>query len=289
MAHYGTTFQANNIAKEGLVVYGVSKYPIEQRSERWMQQDYLQFVSIDPGEQNLAMRIERKYFGGRSIPILYIKEALGIPGKGSGLCDIFSNLRDLFDRFRDMFLESHIFIVEKQVKKNKELLIEIGQSIIMYFTILLADSPLIPYFVRMDSNIKYDHTHPLGRRRNLTRLDLKKWAAAEAIRLFTRDGDQFSIDVMNKHKSKQDDLGDVKLQIEAICKIRGLDFSKPKSYDFGFTLPEASFNNLDISPSSAADAAAAGGLQLNNIPSQPRTSTNNEGPILSLNIHGFNF
>lgn len=278
MANYGNSFKHNNVSKDGLTEYGISRIPIEERERRWTQ-DYRQFVSIDPGEKNLAMRIERKYYAGRSIPILYIKQAIGIPGKGSGLCDIYSNLRDLFDRFKDMFLESHYFIIEKQVKCNKELLIEIGQSIIMYFTILLADAPLIPHLIRMDSSVKYNHTHPLGARRNMTKQDIKKWSAAEAIRLFTLDGDQFSIDVMNANKSKQDDLGDVKLQIEAYCKMKNLDFSKPKSYDFGLTMNGTSFNYVD-------PILVSTNLQLTNTPTRPETLSS--APVLSININGFN-
>ena len=239
-------FTYDNNDKNGLTEYSFSNKSLDTRSITW-NQDYRQFVSIDPGEKNIAMRIEKKYFDGRTEPIVYIKENINIDNKGSGMCSVFENLYKFLDQYYPYYLESHFFIIEKQLKCNKETIIEIAQSIIMYFIIKLRDSILVPHIIKMDAKIKYHKMHPKGANHELISKKLKAWGVEEAKRLFIESGDTDSLKILDTH-SKKDDLADVKLQIEAFCKIKGLIFNSTKNQtlNINIDLSSLSLNSIQF-------------------------------------------
>ena len=49
-------------------------HSIPKKFRKW-DQDYIQLISIDPGQVNFAFRIERRYHSGKIIPIAFWKQA----------------------------------------------------------------------------------------------------------------------------------------------------------------------------------------------------------------------
>lgn len=193
-------------------------HSIPKKNRNW-NQDYVQFVSIDPGQMNFAFRIERRYYDGRIVPIAFWKEAF----KSNTYQKIFARLEE----FEAEYLNTHIILIEKQPPRNMTIN-RIMQHALTYFMTKTKDYPLLPEINEVQPHLKGNE---LGCRPDE---NLKKWAAKKARELLHIRGDDWSINVMDywldkshpKGQKKDDDLADTIVMIEAYCKKKGFPLTK---------------------------------------------------------------
>lgn len=197
-------------------------------------------ISIDPGSVNLGIRIEERYTSGWIIPIYYHKWSLRKKGSGSKHDVDFTrrNLAMKLEEIDEMVQDSHIVLIERQLKKNYECT-RLMESLITYFVIKLKDNPNYPLIYTIDPKLK---GRLLGARPGMKKADLKKWAAVKAKQLLKMRQDDWSFHILDQ-ASKDDDYGDIVCQIEAyfIHEDTGLETRKMKKSD-NLTHPDNSKN-----------------------------------------------
>lgn len=196
----------------------------EARHRAWTQ-DYHQVVSMDPAYKNLAFRVERRYFDGRIIPLVFERVDL-TSGVASDAAEfrstVFDNLTLFLDRFADLWHQCHIVIIERQLPENYKA-VRISQHALSYFLFRMADSPLIPLIAEIEPTLK---SRQLQAPRGLNKDQIKDWSVTKAKYLLTCRNDQASLGIMEKNRKKPDDLADTICQIEAVFDLWGLPTTK---------------------------------------------------------------
>lgn len=182
-------------------------------------QDFYQFVSIDPASKNYAIRIERRYHSGHIVTLAFDKvDVRGYTDESTMICQTYSNITALLDRYSSMYADCHFIVVEKQMPHNYRAL-RIAQHTLTYFLVRLGSCPIIPVVIELDPQLK---GRQLGAARDLNQNQLKAWAVGKARDLFHLSHDLASLKVMDQYRTKQDDLADTKCMIEALCSLWGL-------------------------------------------------------------------
>lgn len=220
--------KSNRPDKAAYTIY----YPhSSNREEREWTEDYLQFVSIDPGVETFSLRVERRYDDG--VIHTYAMDRVAImdkPGESKEPGDpneTFNNLSNLLEKYLELFQASHIFLIEKQLPENYWPL-RVSQHAMSWLLIKLKDNPLLPDIIELDSKLK---GRMLGAPKNVNSKGLKQWAKEEAMRLLELREDDNCIELLEKYRAydksrkrvaKLDDLCDTIVQIEAFCKYEGL-------------------------------------------------------------------
>ena len=218
MSHFGLRIsKTESPDKTPYTVY----YPhTVQVSERKWNQPYYQVVSIDPARKNYAMRIERRYNNGWITPIVFDKvsiEAIDILG-GVTVHNTYQVLTSFLDKYREFYDDCHFIVVERQLPQNYRAT-RIAQHTISYFSLRLHDKPLLPSIVEIDPKLK---GKVLGAPKGINDKQLKTWAIEVARRLLTLRRDDFSLQVLDSFRNKQDDLSDTVCQVEALFICWGL-------------------------------------------------------------------
>ena len=172
------------------------------------KENYIQVISIDPAIKNFALRVERRYDSGLIKCILFDKLDLSDPNPNL----IYKNLIDKLDCYNKIFLDCHIIIIEKQFPNSINSIIRITQHTITYFMITLKDSKLNPYIYELSPKLK---SKILNAPNKLKYKELKNWSINKAIELLELRKDNFSLNIINKNK-KKDDFADTVCQIEAL-------------------------------------------------------------------------
>lgn len=199
---------------------------------RVWNQNYRQYVCIDPAHKNFALRIERRYFDGRILPVAFGKydiygEIVSDPKKKATknikelTSTTFSKLNSRLDTHLKHYDQVHFVLVERQLPKNHKM-VKVMQHVIAYFSVVMKNMPLLPWIVEIDPKLK-------NRIFNFGKCDYnecKKKSIALALELLGMRQDQTSIDIMNFWKSKKDDLADVVVMIEAFCIWMGFERTK---------------------------------------------------------------
>lgn len=203
-------------------VYYPHKTPVEQR--RWTDPWY-QFLSIDPARKALALRIERRHFTGW-IQVLAFS-LTDVIQKDTDMTMAFSRVTEFLMQFMSLILMCHFVIVERQLPLNYKST-RIMQHILSFCMIHLANAPLLPSIIEIDSKLK---GKMLGVPKGCHDKELKKWSIMRARQLLIMRQDAWSIEVMNYYFTKQDDLADTVCQVEAICKTWGLKPITPEYID----------------------------------------------------------
>ncbi|GAG58427.1 unnamed protein product [marine sediment metagenome] len=186
----------------------------------WNSQDYVRFVSIDPGRANLAIRIEKrsKIKGGPIITEILDKyDIMKYEVDEEGISDLYQITNTILDRYRDLILQTHIILIEKQMPFNYKA-VRISQHIISYFICLLKNRSLAPLIIEMDAKLKTDMLEA-GK---LNKQEVKKWAMKIGRELLETRNDKKGIELLDTTKGKLDDLCDTIVQIEAICVLLNL-------------------------------------------------------------------
>ncbi len=199
------TPKSESIDKTPYTVY----YPHTNNiSLREWSDEYIQVVSIDPARKNFAIRIERRY-KDKIVPIVFHKAA--VDSMTENVCDTYKNITNLLDNYLTHLLTSHYIIIERQLPQNYKAT-RIAQHTISYFCIKLYNNKLLSSIIEIDPKLK---GKMLGASRQLTDKQLKSWAVEKARSILTLRNDTFSLSVLDKFKTKQDDLSDTICQIEA--------------------------------------------------------------------------
>jgi len=212
MSHYGLKInKTESPDKTPYTVYYPHSKKIEER--RW-DYKYYQVVSIDPARKNYALRIERRYDNGWIIPIVFDKVSIEeIKQEGNTtICNTYEVLTTFLNKYEEFYNDCHFIIIERQLPQNYKAT-RIAQHSISYFSIKLHDNVLLPSIVEVDPKLK---GKILGAPKNITDKQLKTWAVEKARELLTMRRDDFSLQVLNHFRNKQDDLSDTVCQIEAV-------------------------------------------------------------------------
>jgi len=183
-------------------------------TERKWTQPYYQVASIDPARKNYALRIERRYHNGWITPIVFDKIAIeSIQQDGDTIiCNTYQVLTNFLNKYRQFFDECHFVIIERQLPQNYKAT-RIAQHSISYFTFYLHNKTLLPSIIEVDPKLK---GKILGAPKGITDKQLKRWATEKARELLTIRLDNFSLQVLDYFRNKQDDLSDTVCQIEAL-------------------------------------------------------------------------
>jgi hypothetical protein len=252
MAHFGLKIgKSESPDKVPYTVY----YPHTMAcGERKWTQPWYQIVSIDPARKNYAMRIERRYHNGWITPIVFDKVSIESIQEQDNIliCHTYEVLTTFLDKYQQFYNECHFIIIERQLPQNYKAT-RIAQHSISYFSIRLHNLPLLPSIVEVDPKLK---GKTLGAPKNITDKQLKTWAVEKARELLTIRKDQFSLDVLNHFRNKQDDLSDTVCQAEALFICWGLlpTISPPSS---GINTPsqQSKPTTLQLTPTIVMDVS----------------------------------
>lgn len=195
-------------------------------ADRHWDPNCLRFVSVDPGIVNFAIRIEKRTVlpdgSIQVIPEVFEKIDLSpsvVSVEGGKTTDLYIKVIRFLDPFLPLLRQSNVIIVEEQLRQNKKM-IRMSQHILSYFMIHLRDESTKPLIFEISSQVKSKELNaPKG-------MDVKIWSVGEALRILNIRKDQVSMGAIEtarntKGKKKKDDLADVIIQIEAVCKRFG--------------------------------------------------------------------
>lgn len=208
---------------------------------RIWNQGYYRVVSIDPGEKNLAIRIEKRSYDAKNIITevfdkhdLYSYSLINPNNEKNCNTPIYDMCINLFEQYMNYFLTSHMIIIERQLPHNYRA-VRLSQSLITYFLLTLRNSSFYPMIYEIDNKLK---TKQLKAPSNLTDKMTKKWAVELCRLILNKRGDNISLEIIEKApKRKQDDLSDTVVQIEALFKY----FKLPTTFDTMDVVSESYF------------------------------------------------
>jgi len=173
---------------------------------------WVQITAIDPAIKNCAIRVERRTLKNNTI----ITETL-FQGKfdftiGDNL-NYYSNAINFISPYLQYFITSQYILIESQMVINYEL-VRLSQHLITYLTLYTRDQGLKPLIIEIDSRIK----SRLFQAPKMNRVELKKWAVENAIKILTERNDVETLNLLLK-ATKKDDHGDTICYTEAWWKI----------------------------------------------------------------------
>jgi hypothetical protein len=210
------TLKSEEETKNPITLHLKTSYP-----EVYWYQGYINVVSIDPGITNLGFRMETRYADGRVITNYMARHCFSqditIDGYYNSLyLDVFK----WFNQFKDYFMNSHVFIVERQLPENYQS-VRLSQHIICYLMTVLVSSKLEPLLAEIDSKAKYKY---LGAPSGFNRTALKQWGTETAISILEQRNDTYGLSIIAGSRSirgqkKHDDVSDTIIQIEAFWKL----------------------------------------------------------------------
>jgi len=223
MSHFGLKIaKSESPDKTPYTVYYPHKIAVTER--KWTQ-PYYQVLSIDPARKNYAMRIERRYHNGWITPIVFDKFSIESIEEIGGITiySTYQVLTSFLEKYQEFYDDCHFIVIERQLPQNYRAT-RIAQHTISYFSIRLHNKPLLASIIEVDPKLK---GKILGAPKGINDKQLKSWAVEEGRKLLTTRMDQFSIEVLDHFRNKQDDLCDTVCQIEALFICWGLLPTKP--------------------------------------------------------------
>lgn len=199
--------------KTPYTIYNPHTVSLDDR--KWSGDEYW-ILSIDPGNSHFAMRIEVRpvSLDRPFMPYTKLFEKVKLNDK---LIDTYHNttyefLTDYLQSKHDLILQCHYIILERQLPENYKM-VRLAQHTLSYFLILLKNSVLLPVIIEIDPKLKGKQ---LDAPSNINKRGLKLWSVAKAKELLQLRDDQVSLDILNKLKTKKDDLSDTVCQLEAM-------------------------------------------------------------------------
>ena len=176
------------------------------------QRDYIKIVSIDPANKTFSIRTEARYSDGRVVPVIFdIWDIRTPPNVDPDYPD--ENRANLFrklDEIRKYIIDANIVLIERQIPLNVKSR-NIMCATIDYFGLVLRDSPYFPIILDIDPKLKGKMLNS-GR---LSKYELKQWAVVRSKEILGLNNDSWSIQRLEEHKKKADDLADCVVQLEA--------------------------------------------------------------------------
>lgn len=163
-------------------------------------------VSIDPGIKNFSMRIEM-INGIQIVPVCYFVTSFAdvqLEHRYNAIIDLLNKYTEFFDLTTCVIIESQLHVNYKSLR--------LSQHLITYFLLRMRFNQCACIIFEVSSKLKRKiFNGPKGK------IELKKWSSIKAREIFIEEHDQWSINIIDSAK-KKDDLGDVKLQKEALKK-----------------------------------------------------------------------
>jgi hypothetical protein len=194
------------------------------------EQKTYRFGSIDPAITNFEIRVEeRAIFTGMGRPYVMelhniFRNAFSETGEKATLDAIrrhtnypsyLVEISKILDSHIDIFSHCHYIIIERQVDIN-QLMIRMQQHIITHLMDILKHRGIFPLIVEISNAVK---TNALCC--PVTGKGIKKWSPQQAIMIWYRTGDMYSIQRLAS-PGKKDDHADAECQIEAFIRMCGL-------------------------------------------------------------------
>src|SRR5574338_252301 len=148
------TSKGEAIDKTPYSVYYPHSKGVEERN--W-DNEFRQFISIDPARKNLGFRIERRHNGGEIETLAYNKfsvEEFIVDDEGRFTHNMtYSNITSMLDDHKEYFEDTHYIIIERQLPENYKAT-RIAQHIISYFSITLRNAKLLPMIIEVAPQLK---------------------------------------------------------------------------------------------------------------------------------------
>lgn len=207
----------------------ISHHVHDDVSDRdWSNLEEMTLVIIDPGKVNFALRIEKRIRKTATVETLvYLRKYLGLDDQDKELIKpvsiFYRDMLRLLDQYRDLYLQTHIVLIEKQVRDNYNMTTT-GPFIVSYFSTLLRNTPLKPMIVEMNPTMK---SSVLGDPVFLETWDVKEWSIHIARALLVARGDEKGLASFDEDKEKSDDKADVVIMPEAFMLQLLMEFNHP--------------------------------------------------------------
>lgn len=190
---------SKKIAKESSIIHTRNNNIFTYSCESY------RIISIDPGINNLAIRIEIRQ-GDNVYTEILTKHKL----KSKDEENIYINLINILLTYENYYKNCHFIIIEKQVKMNQNM-IKLSQHIISFFLMNTRLNNFKPIIVELDSHIK---GRLLPKCNRGDHKEIKKYSIQKAMELLMFRNDINGWNILNSEK-KKDDLADVIVQAEA--------------------------------------------------------------------------
>ncbi len=188
-------------------------------SQRQWNQDHMVFISIDPGINNFAFRIELRPKNGLPPHTIVFNKLNFSNYRRDNETSLYCMVTTFLDMHMVYFRKVHVVLIERQLPINYQM-VRLCQHLISYFVIRLKNlTPLLPLILEISPRIK---TRYLDSPKGMNSKQVKRWSIEMALNLLKDRGDTYAYGVItNAAKNKKDDLADTIVQLEAICKMLG--------------------------------------------------------------------
>lgn len=202
--------------KPDISLYTIHHCHSTSEPKAWYKKDdYIRVMSIDPGKRNFCFRIELRFCNkDKIITEAYEKiDLLGTQNTEKVTIDYINrNVLMVLDNYINLILNCDLIIIERQLSENYRM-VRFSQHIITYLMVKVRDNSLKTVIMEIDSKLK---TKMLNAPRKLNKREVKLWSIEKATEILTLRKDENSLNVLQKAKSKKDDLADTVIQIEAV-------------------------------------------------------------------------
>jgi len=201
-------------------LYNPHTIPLSNRN--WLNDDVWIVVCIDPGLVHLAVRVESRNQRTNVIKTLFFtkQDVYSLMDINDEL-DINQAPNIIYKIFEDnieLFTSCHLWIVEKQLPQNIKAR-DVSKYILSWAYLNLRNKPRLPLILELNSKAKYTE---LQAPTYLNEIYKKKWGTEKAIQLLQDRNDFDAINfILNEPKSKQNDLADTVIMIEAVFVYMG--------------------------------------------------------------------
>ena len=262
--HCPHTTNKYNLTKDDAIAFSYS----------FWNKNWIRCITIDPGRANFAIRSEIRTYNYPTMEVPQFVEYPSVhPGlfeptkvskyevmqshnikveveffavldfdydeKGDEICHIYSKMNEILDFYRKFYLESHIIVIERQIRENYRM-VRLSQAIIQYFINVVKDTMYRPLIIEVDSKLKYSVLNGV---KNTTKKGHRKsvWGPWMARNILNHYYDYTSIQTIDNLKNKKDDISDIVLQLEAtLTKLKLLDKLPYMYADPGSQIPSNS-------------------------------------------------
>ena len=178
-------------------------------------------IAIDPGTVNMGFRIERRKKTGKvetlfmeKVKIKSFKTAK-IGNKSFKIENLHQNMISYFEEFEDYYKDVDLVVIEKQlIQAPMNRIVE--NMIIMYFSVILKDSPRLPSIVTINAAMKYKILNIEGLKGKGPN-SKKQNGIVYSVNLLKKRGDERGLKMIQKYK-KMDDVSDTIILCESYFK-----------------------------------------------------------------------
>lgn len=214
-----------------IVFYRIDKIKKSYTIDELKLKDELNFLSIDPGTKNLAIRFEKRFKDAKQKPILFEKLNKKYEVKEGDNIEVefFDELVDYMDKKLDIVLDLDVIIVERQPIVNYRTA-RIMQHFLTYFNIVFKNSSreILPLMVDIRPELRRKW---LKFQKNLNKVGIDNETKKIGRMLLEKQNDDKSISVLNATGAKTDDLCVTVCQIETFLLFYGFfEHVTDKSY-----------------------------------------------------------